>query len=203
MRRGENVWVRRAGLLTVAALAFLANLGFFLWYRGTAQDRQKGLERRKAALTREVAVAEDEATRLSLQRDRLRKASAAVSDFYSRRIGSRREALAPMVEEIHDVLERVGIHPSQISYATTSLTDLPLSQMTVSFSFRNDYARFKQLLSAFESDRKWIVVREVGLSRDPEVPGGVQVHLQLATYFTGPESPTGRAALAVPTGVRE
>ncbi len=203
MRRGENIWARRAGLLTVAAVALLANLGFFLWYRGTSQDRQRILEERKAALSKEAAAAEADAARLSSQRDRLSQVSAAVSDFYANRIGPRRETLAPLVEEIHGVLQKAGVNPSAISYSTSPVNDLPLTQMTVSFSFRNDYAKFKQLVAALEADRRWIVVREVGLSRDNDVPGGVQVHLQLVTYFAGSEAPSGRAPRTVPTGARE
>ena len=44
------------------------------------------------------------------------------------------------------------------------------------------------LLGAFEADRRWIVVRDVSLTRKPDAPGEVQVGLVLATYFSGEES---------------
>jgi Tfp pilus assembly protein PilO len=203
MRRSENIWRRRAGLLAVAALALLSNLGFFLWYRATVQDRQRSLENRKAALTKDVVEAEKEASRLTVQRDRLSQVSLAVSEFYASRIGPRRESLAPMVEEIHGVLLKLGVNPSQISYATAPLADVPLTEMTVSFSFRKDYSKFKQLVAAFESDRRWIAVRDVGLSRDPDVPGGVSVHLRLVTYFADSEAAPVAHPRTVPTGARE
>jgi len=203
MKRGENIWTRRAGLLAVAALALLSNLGFFLWYRATVADRQKSLEIRKAAIANDVAEAEKEAARLVAQRDRLSQVSSAVSEFYASRIGPRRESLGPMVEEIHDVLLKVGVNPSQISYSTVTLPDLPLVEMNISFSFKKDYSKFKQLVAAFESDRRWIVVRDVGLSRDPDVPGGVSVHLRLVTYFASPEASPAAHPRTVPTGARE
>ena len=196
MRRRGNVWALRAGLLAASALLLAGNLGFFLWYRGTTQDRERGLEERKAQLTKDVGAAEAEASRLSGQRDRLSQVSSAIAEFYENRVGPRRETLAPLVEDLHTVLRRVGVNTSQISYSIAPVPDLPLMEMRIAFSFRNDYAKFKQLLAAFESDRRWIIVREVGLSRDADFPGGVQVRLQLATYFAGEEGPASRAAAA-------
>jgi hypothetical protein len=181
----ENIWARRAGLLGLCALLLAGNVAFFLWHRETAQDRERGLESRRVQLEKDAAAAEGEAERLSAQRDRLSKVSSVITEFYEKRVGPRRETLAPLVEDLHTVLRRVGVNPSQISYTIAPVTDLPLTEMDISFSFRNDYARFKQLLAAFESGRRWIVVRDVGLSRDTEVPGGVQVRMRLATYFAG------------------
>jgi hypothetical protein len=91
------------------------------------------------------------------------------------------------VEEIHAVMKKNGVAPSSISYTTAPIPSLPLSQMSIGFSFKSDYARFKRLLNAFEVNRKWIVVREVSLTRDSEATGEVQVHLVLGTYFSNDE----------------
>ena len=85
--------------------------------------------------------------------------------------------------------------PAQISYATSVVKDPPVTQMVVAFSFKADYAKFKQLLDALQTNRKWIAVRDIAFSRDEEVPGGVQVSLSLVTYFAGEEEPA-RATLA-------
>ncbi len=120
--------------------------------------------------------------------DRLAQISSVIDEFYGRRVGSRRETLAPIVEEVHAVMQKVGVSPTAISYTTGSLKTLPLSQMLIGFHFDSDYARFKRLLAAFEANRRWIVVRDVSLSRKTDVPGEVQVALVLATYFSGDES---------------
>ena len=61
------------------------------------------------------------------------------------------------------------------------------------------------------ANRRWIVVREVSLSR-AETPGEVQVHMQLATYFadedkipppTAPVSPARRTVRTVERRVAE
>ncbi len=57
------------------------------------------------------------------------------------------------------------------------------------FTIRCDYSRFKQLLRAFEASPKWIAVRGIGIARDNDRPGSVQVQMSLVTYFAEPGEP--------------
>ena len=196
MRDGSRIWARRAGLLAAAGVLLIGNMGFFVWYRGTARDRKEALEQRRAALERQVQTKEQEAKKLSADRKRLSEVRLALDKFYSQSVGLRRDTLAGFVDELHAILKRVGVSPAQIAYSTSLVQDPPVTQMIVSFSFKGDYGKFKQLLEAFQTNRKWIAIRDIGLSRDEEVPGGVQVHVSLVTYFSGEESETSRATLA-------
>ena len=206
MKGRENVWRQRAGLLAVAGLFLVANLGFLLGSRSIRAARKQALEDRRASLTSQVAAREAEAKKLNEQRDRLAQVSSAIDDFYGRRVGSRRRTLAPLVQEVHSVLRKAGVAPSSIRYSTASLTNLALTQMSIGFSFKSDYARFKRLLAAFEVNPRWIVVRDVGLSGDSETPGEVQVSLDLATYFSNEDRQTlapGPVAPAAPAPARK
>lgn len=187
MRRGE-IWARRAGLLAVSALFLIGNLVFFFAYGTNTRAREEAIEGRRRTLEQQVTTAEAESGRLAAQRDRLAQVSSALEEFYGRRIGPRRDTLAPVVGEVHAVLRRAGISPAQISYQTGPVRELPLAEMIITFGFRSDYARFKRLLQLFETNRRWIIVREAGLARDPGSPGLVEVRLMLATYFSGEES---------------
>jgi Tfp pilus assembly protein PilO len=183
----QNIWRQRAGLVVAAVLFLVANVGFLVGSRSITAARRQALEDQRAALTQEVTAKEAEAAKLTEQRNRLAKVSTVIDEFYGRRVGTRRTTLAPIVEEIHSVMEKIGVSPVTITYATSQLKNLPLSQMVIGFNFNSDYARFKRLLAAFESNRRWIVVRDVSLSRVPETPGQVQVHMLLATYFADEE----------------
>lgn len=190
---------RRSAVLVLAGLFLAGNLGFFLWYRSTAQDRKAGMEARREALGRDVETREKEAAALSGQRDRLSKVSEAIDEFYGNRIGTPRETLAPIVVELHALLSKANVAPLQISYATKPVTGLPLSEMQIVFSFRNDYNQLRQLLASIESDKKWLVVRDVGLNRDKELPGAVQVKMSIVTYFArreGEEPPNAKGLLS-------
>lgn len=189
MKSRVNVWRQRAGLIAASGLFLIANAAFLIGFRSITAKQAQGLEDRRAALTREVAASEAEAAKLASERDRLAKVSSVIEEFYGRRVGSRKETLAPLVEEIHSVMRRIGVAPKSISYSIMAVSKLPLSQMVIAFAFQSDYARFKRLLSAFEANRRWIVVREIGLTRDGETPGEVQVRMNLATYFTTDDTP--------------
>lgn len=189
MNARSGVWARRAVWLAAAGLFLAANAGFFFWYRGTARERREALESRRSALEKDVEAKEAEAKKLAADRKRLSEVRAALDEFYGHRIGPERETLAPVVDEIHTILKKGGVSPAQISYATPKEAQGSLVPMNVAFSFKGEYARFKQLLDAFQSSRKWISVQAVALQRDPDMPGSVQVHVNLVTYFLPEEEP--------------
>jgi len=180
---------RALTFLAAAALFFGANLAFFLAYRSGSESRRAALEARRDALKQAVVSGESEADRISRQKDRLGGVSEALTEFYGRKIGTERETLASVVDEIHSILRETGVQAPQISYTAMAVPKLPLEQMRIVFTVRCDYARFKQLLRAFESSSKWIAVRDVAISRDNDRPGSVQVQIDLVTYFSeGPGS---------------
>jgi len=198
VRGALETWRRRSSWLLAAGIFLAANAAFFFWYRGTGRDRQQALEQRRVALEGEVAAAEKDAARLDGQSRRLSQVSAAIQEFYGKRVGTRRATLAPVVDEIHATLKRAGVAPGQISYAIKPMKKLPLSDMTASFSFVADYARFKRLLDYFETGPRWLVVREIGIFRQTDVPGAVQVRMDVGTYFVEEpqETPAPRKAAA-------
>jgi len=161
----ESIWKQRLGLLIVAALFLIANIGFLVGARSITAARRAALEEERAALTADVAAKEAEAAKLQGESRRLAQVSTVMDEFYGKRVGSRRETLAPIVEEIHSVLQKNEVSPVSLSYGTSSLKSLPLSQMVVGFNFNSDYPRFKRLLASIETDRRWLVVRDVALTR--------------------------------------
>jgi Tfp pilus assembly protein PilO len=184
--------LRRLALPVAAGLFAVANLAFFLTYRSTFEDRRGALEARREELKRSVHEQEVQARRLETQRDRLNGVSTAIDEFYGKRIGTQRETLAAVVDDLHAALKEAGVTTSQISYTTAAVEKLPLTQMRIGFAIRCDYDRFKRLLGLFETGPRWLVIRGVGISRDNEIPGSVQVQLELVTYFSerpGPAEP--------------
>jgi len=181
---------RRHALVVALALAFFgANLGFFLWYRATTRVREGALERERAALVADVTAKEQEARRLVAQRDRIAQVAGAIQEFYGNRVGGRRETLAPLVDEMHGVFQKVGVFPGQISYSTTPVKSLSLTEMLVSFGYTTDYPTFKKLLTAIETDPRWIIVRQFALNRDATTTNTVQMRIVLGTYFAETEGP--------------
>jgi Tfp pilus assembly protein PilO len=191
-------WRRRLLLLAGAALFAGGNLVFFLVYRSGWQTRRESLEVRREDLRHAAEAKEADAEKLTTQRDRLSGVSSAIDEFYGHRIGPERETLAEIVAEVHGVVKDVGVTVPSISYTTSSVMKLPLTQMKISFSVKCDYARFKRLLRAFETDKRWIAVQSIAIGRDAD-PGSVTVQLELVTYFAEPAA-AGQAVEASAPG---
>jgi Tfp pilus assembly protein PilO len=204
---GRSSWQRQLPALAGALVFAAANLVFFVVYGSGADSRRAALESRRESLAKTVADAEKEANRLTAQKERLSGVSEAMEEFYGRRIGTQRETLAGVVEDLHAAMHRAGVATNSISYSSLSEKELPLVAMRVSFSVRCDYSRFKKLLREFESGRRWLAVRGVSINRDTEQPGSVQVQFDIVTYFAerGQEAPpapkpAAEARAAVRTG---
>ncbi|MGH9399907.1 MAG: hypothetical protein ACRD00_06035 [Thermoanaerobaculia bacterium] len=194
MTATPSPWRRRAGLLAASAVLFLANFGFFLWYRSTTSARAQALQKERSALQADVAGREQEALRLTTQRDRIAGVSRAIQEFYGKRVGRRRETLAPLVDDMHAVFRSTGLFPAQISYATAAVESLSLTEMLVSFGYTTDYPTFKKLLASIENGPRWIVVRQFGLTRDPAAPSTVSMRMVLGTYFAEEAGEAGQPA---------
>jgi Tfp pilus assembly protein PilO len=193
MRTLRPLWRRQLPLLAVSSLFAIGNFVFFLTYRSGWQTRREALEGRRDELRHSVQARETEAEKLSTQRERLSDVSSAIEEFYGHRIGPERDTLSGVVGEIHSVLKQVGVSTPQISYSTSPVAKLRLTQMRISFAARCDYARFKRLLRAFETNRRWIAVRGISISRDAEQSGSVTVQLELMTYFAEAEDAPAQA----------
>jgi Type II secretion system (T2SS), protein M subtype b len=199
-------WQRRLPALAGAFVFAAANLVFFVVYGSGADSRRAALEARRESLAKIVSDAEKEAGRLTGQKERLSGVSDAIAEFYGHRIGTQRETLAAVVDDLHAAMARAGVSTNAINYSTISDEKLPLVVMRISFSVRCDYQRFKKLLHEFEAGKRWIAVRNVGIGRDAEQPGSVNVQLDLVTYFAErgdeprPPKPAAEARAAVGTG---
>ena len=192
-------WSRRWPLAAAALLFAAGNLVFFLVYRSSTNERRSALEARRDDLARSVAAREADAERLATQRQRLAGVSEAMEEFYGNRIGTQEQTLAAVVDDLHAVLKDTGVEVNQISYSTTPDTKLPLTRLKINFPVRCDYTRFKRLLKAFETSRRWIAVESVAIRRDSDMPGGVNVQMELATYFSDrADDPTASAPDGAP-----
>ena len=199
------MWRQRLPLIAAAALFAGGNLAFLLTYRSGWETRRETLEGRRNELRRAAETREAEAAQLSSQSDRMSGVSAAIAEFYGRRIGSERESLAPVVGDLHAVLKAAGVSTQQIAYTTAAVPKLPLTALSITFAAKCDYTRFKSMLRAFESSKRWIAVRSLSITRDTERPGVVSVQLELVTYFADPQvvpAEPAKAAKAAPPARR-
>ncbi len=187
MSRIPDAWRRRLPLAVAGLLFAGGNLVFYLSYRTNTHERREALEARRDGLQRAVEAREADAARLSGQRERLSGVSEAMAEFYGHRIGTQQQTLAAVVADLHAALKDAGIEVNQIGYSTIPVTQLPLTQMKISFPVKCDYAKFKKLLRTFETGKRWVAVQSVSIRRETDQPGVVSVQMELVTYFSDRE----------------
>lgn len=194
MKLQLDIWRERIWLVGPAVLFFLANLVFFLGSRAVDASREAGLRRNLSAARQRFTAAQQSVRQAGTEQEHIEDVQKAAEEFYGKQIGTVDQTMARTVQEIHDVCRKANVRAHQISYGVIRMSKVPLLEMTIDFAVDGDYATLRQLLKGFEEDPRWLVVREVQLSRKGETVGEGNVHLKLVTYFYQDRSAPGSLA---------
>ncbi len=104
--------------------------------------------------------------------------------FYESTLGSRKERLAPLIEEIHTITKKAGLFPDAISYAEQ---EAPGGEaIRLNFRVVGTYPDIKRLLATFESSARFLVVESLALGVDESGSDLLNVSFILAHYFREP-----------------
>lgn len=194
MKFEPSLWRERAWLIAPAVLFFLGNLAYFLGGRAVDSSRADALRRaRTSALSRRDS-AQQAIAKANADAARVETVRRAEEEFFGNRIGNLNDTIAATVAEIHRVCRSANVAPHQIGYGIAERKNVPLTEMSISFSVAGDYATLRRLLQGFENDPRWMVVRQVSLGRQGETVASGSIRLSLATYFYEGAAPSGKAA---------
>lgn len=196
MKFEASLWREKAWIVAPAVLFFAGNLAYFLAGRAVDRSRAETLERTKSSAATRFEAAEQDKARARTEADHIEDVRRAEKEFFGTRVGTLEDSVASLVEDIHRVCEKAGPVPHQISYGVRDRPNVPLQEMTISFGVDGNYTTLRRLIAGFENDRRWIVIRQVGLSRRGETTGEGDITLSLATYFFQPDKARGLASFA-------
>lgn len=183
MRLRVDIWRERLWIVGPAVVFFLANSAFFLASRAVDASREAALGKSRETARARFTAAQEAVRKAGSEQGHIENVRRAAEEFYGNRIGTVDATMARTVEEIHQVCRKAGVQAHQISYSAKKMAKVPLTEMTITFAVDGDYATLRRLLQGFEQDPRWLVVRQVALSRKSETVGEGNVSLTLATYF--------------------
>ena len=167
-----------AALLVVLA----ANAAVLLSYRTFYDERLRALVREEASLVAARDEARVRAEETEAAERRLFETQEALTKFFSETLGTRKERLALLLEEVYRTTREAGLRPDQIGY--TSVDEPGTDALTLSFAVTGRYADVKKLLLGLERSPRFLVVEQVALSGGTqEDPDSVQVALTVTNYF--------------------
>lgn len=182
-RRGfrASAWRARAPLIAGLALVLVAGIVVLVTYHGFYDARVQALEATRAELAARrdeaaVAAANVKATEL-----RLRNVQKELEAFNKDVLGTRKERLAALIEDVYALTQKAGLVPGQIAYALSDSAGA--TRLALSFSVQGRYADVKRLLFSFENNPRFLLLENVAVSTDDREPDILRLSLVVAHYF--------------------
>lgn len=177
----RSLWRSRAALFIALGVLLLANVAVLVVYRVFYDVRLASLEETRQSL----AQRRDQA-RLAVERSReaerrLVELKNGLDEFYGDTLGTRKERLASLLEDVDGITKRAGFSPPTVTYAEDAVPGA--ERMTISFQVEGRYADVKKLLHAFETSPRFLVPERVQVSLDENVPDVLRVSLAVSHYF--------------------
>lgn len=173
--RGRTLLFVLLGVLLVGNLVILISYNVFYESRlatlvETRRDLEKRLETARTSLEKVQKLAEQ----LRLQRDRL-------DTFYVETLGSRKERLALLIEDVYASTKKAGFIPDSFAFDEEEVPGA--RRIGITFDIQGRYADIKKLLGIFESNPGFLVLEKVGVTTDDAQPDLLKVALTVSHYF--------------------
>jgi Tfp pilus assembly protein PilO len=196
-RRGfrASAWRARAPLIAGLALVLAAGIFVLVTYHGFYDARVQALEATRvelAARRDEAAVA---AAKVKATEQRLRNIQKELETFNKDVLGTRKERLAALIEDVYALTQKSGLVPGQIAYALGDSAGA--ARLGLTFSVQGRYADVKRLLFSFENNPRFLLLENVAVSTDDREPDILRLNLVVAHYFRPDAASPRRAARAV------
>ena len=116
MISARSPWRGRLRLLGALLFVVLVNVGVLVAYSGFSDTRIHALEEEKKSLESRRDAARQSIGKLDETVRRLDALQEGLDRFYESTLGTRKERLAPLIEEIHTITKKAALFPDAISY---------------------------------------------------------------------------------------
>ena len=195
-RRGfrASAWRARAPLIAGLALVLVAGVAVLVTYHGFYDARVQALEATRAELATRRDEAAVAAAKVKATEQRLKNIQKELETFNKDVLGTRKERLAALIEDVYALTQKAGLVPGQISYALSDSAGA--ARLALTFSVQGRYADVKKLLYSFENNPRFLLLENVAVSTDDREPDVLRLGLMVAHYFRPDGASPRRAARA-------
>lgn len=164
MRRARSVWRARVLPFTLLGLLVVANVAFLASYQLFYDARLEALREETRDLQAKRDVAREAAEKVKATGERLASLQNGLEEFYRESLGTRKERLASVIEDVYAITGKAGMRPDDIAFAESEIPGAERFQLT--FAVTGRYPEIKKLLAAFESNPQFLILETVGLASD-------------------------------------
>jgi hypothetical protein len=169
--------------MSTLLLLLLANVALLFSYDVFYDERLRGLRESQKELEGKLERARAALEKVKKTDERLAGLQGELEEFYGETLGSRKERLAELIEEIYGITRKAGLRPQTISYAEVAVRGA--DEIDLSFHVDGTYASVKKLMHTFETSPRFLVVESVGVSLNEDQPDQLGVSISLAHFFRG------------------
>jgi hypothetical protein len=177
----RSPWYGRLKILALLVVVILADVAVLISYRGFADQRVAALEEDRKDLEAKRDAAQQTVQRLDGSIKKLEVLQDGLERFYTVTLGSRKERLAALIDEIHDITRKAGLVPDAIAYSEQGSPGG--ETIHLSFSVTSSYPDVKRLLATFESSARFLVVDSFTIGVDQTGSDLITVGFALSHYF--------------------
>lgn len=182
MTEHRTAWRARAGLFAVLGGLLLVNGAVLVTYDLFFDVRIQALSESRRELEARRDAARAAAAKVKENERRLGKLQEELDGFFSTTLGTRRERLAPLIEDVHAITRKAGFAPDSFQYNEGA--EVPgAERIAVAFRVEGRYAEIKRLLAAFESNPRFLILERVEVGSGDAEPDLLKVGLVVAHYF--------------------
>jgi hypothetical protein len=168
-------------LLVILGALLAINGALLVSYNVFYDDRLQTLLKTRADLGARFDEARRDLQKAEESERRLADIQVRLEDFFSATLGSRRERLAPLIEEIYSMTRKAKLRPKTIDY---SESDAPgAEEIRFAFALEGPYAGIKGLLAGFEASPSFLVVEGLSVNLNEDQPDVLRVSMSLVHYF--------------------
>jgi hypothetical protein len=186
-----SAWAVKAPLIAALAVVLAAGIAVLVTYHGFYDVRVRALEATRAELSARRDEAAAAAEKVKATEQRLRAVQRDLESFNRDVLGTRKERLAAIIEDVYSLTQKAGLVPGQISYVTDDAQGV--ERLGLVFSVQGRYADLKKLLFSFENNPRFLLVETIGVATDDREPDSLRLNIAVAHYFR-PENPAARRA---------
>jgi hypothetical protein len=181
--RTGSLWRSRAALFVLLGVLLLASGAVLVVYHGFYDARLAALAQSREALTKRRDEAKAAADRAAEAERRLVALRADLDRFYGEVLGTRKERLASLIEDLNAITKKAGFQPPTVSFNEDAAPGG--DRLTVGFNIEGRYPDIKRLLYAFETSPKFLFLERVQVTLDENAPDVLRVALAVSHYFHG------------------
>ena len=188
-RARGSAWSARAPLIAALAVVLLADVAVLVTYHGFYDARFRALEATRAELTEKRNALSEATAKVQATETRLKTLQKDLDTFNRDVLGTRKERLAALIEDVYSLTQKAGLVPGTIAYAFDETSGV--DRLALTFSIQGRYADVKKLLFSFENNPRFLLVESVAVSTDDSAPDVVRLNLVVSHSFR-PDTPGAR-----------